>query len=109
LPSLNASSPRRRYHVDRHHSARHQTAAAAGISTGEARGGHASQRPKQFPNKRSIERCASSAAGHSGDMHVADPSREPMLERAMPADAVPGTTIPERSEAIALTSAYSAG
>jgi hypothetical protein len=29
----------------------------------------------------------------------ADPSREPVLERAMPADAVPGSTIPEDSEA----------
>jgi hypothetical protein len=29
----------------------------------------------------------------------ADPSREPALERAMPADAVPGSTIPEDSEA----------
>src|SRR6202044_2312681 len=28
-----------------------------------------------------------------------DPSREPRLERAMPADAVPGSTIPEDSEA----------
>jgi hypothetical protein len=32
-------------------------------------------------------------------MHLSDPSREPMLERAMPADAVPGSTIPERTEA----------
>jgi hypothetical protein len=32
-------------------------------------------------------------------MHVSDPGREPMLERAMPADAVPGSTIPESSEA----------
>ncbi len=29
----------------------------------------------------------------------ADPSREPALERAMPADAVPGSTIPEDTEA----------
>jgi hypothetical protein len=29
----------------------------------------------------------------------ADPSREPALERAMPADAVPRSTIPEDSEA----------
>jgi hypothetical protein len=29
----------------------------------------------------------------------ADPSREPALERAMPADAVPGSTIPEDSGA----------
>lgn len=29
----------------------------------------------------------------------ADPSREPALERAMPADAVPDSTIPEDSEA----------
>ena len=29
----------------------------------------------------------------------ADPLREPRLERAMPADAVPGSTIPEDSEA----------
>jgi hypothetical protein len=32
-------------------------------------------------------------------MRPSDPSREPMLERAMPADAVPGSTIPEDSEA----------
>src|SRR5512135_1265164 len=32
-------------------------------------------------------------------MQVSDPRREPMLERAMPADAVPGSTIPERTEA----------
>ncbi len=32
-------------------------------------------------------------------MHVSDPRREPMLERAMPADAVPGSTVPERTEA----------
>src|SRR6202034_3171870 len=30
---------------------------------------------------------------------LGDPSREPRLERAMPADAVPGSTIPEDSEA----------
>jgi hypothetical protein len=30
---------------------------------------------------------------------ISDPSREPMLDRAMPADAVPGSTIPEDSEA----------
>jgi hypothetical protein len=29
----------------------------------------------------------------------ADPSREPALERAMPADAVPGSMIPEDGEA----------
>lgn len=29
----------------------------------------------------------------------ADPSREPAMERAMPADAVPGSTIPEDTEA----------
>ena len=32
-------------------------------------------------------------------MRPSDPSREPMLERAMPADAVLGSTIPEDSEA----------
>jgi hypothetical protein len=32
-------------------------------------------------------------------MHVSDPGREPMLERAMRADAVPGSTIPENTEA----------
>ena len=32
-------------------------------------------------------------------MTPSDPSREPMLVRAMPADAVPGSTIPEDSEA----------
>jgi hypothetical protein len=32
-------------------------------------------------------------------MSVPDPSREPVLERAMPADAVPGSTIPEDTEA----------
>ena len=32
-------------------------------------------------------------------MIASDPSREPVLERAMPADAVPGSTIPEDSEA----------
>ena len=32
-------------------------------------------------------------------MHVSDPRREPMLERAMPADPLPGSTIPERTEA----------
>jgi hypothetical protein len=32
-------------------------------------------------------------------MQVSDPRREPTLERAMPADAVPGSTIPERTEA----------
>ena len=32
-------------------------------------------------------------------MSVPDPSREPVLERAMPADAVPGSTIPEDIEA----------
>jgi drug/metabolite transporter (DMT)-like permease len=32
-------------------------------------------------------------------MRVPDQSREPMLARAMPADAVPGSTIPEDSEA----------
>ena len=31
-------------------------------------------------------------------MH-ADPSREPQLEREMPADAVPGSTIPEDTDA----------
>lgn len=30
---------------------------------------------------------------------TADPLREPVLERAMPADAVPGSTIPEDSDA----------
>jgi hypothetical protein len=30
---------------------------------------------------------------------ASDPSREPVLERAMPADAVPGSTIPEDTEA----------
>jgi hypothetical protein len=30
---------------------------------------------------------------------ASDPSREPVLERAMPADAVPGATIPEDTEA----------
>ena len=30
---------------------------------------------------------------------MSDPSREPMLDRAMPADAVPGSTIPEDTEA----------
>jgi hypothetical protein len=30
---------------------------------------------------------------------ISDPSREPMLDRAMPADAVPGSTIPEDTEA----------
>ncbi|HTT55270.1 MAG TPA: hypothetical protein VMH35_28095 [Streptosporangiaceae bacterium] len=32
-------------------------------------------------------------------MATSDPSREPMLDRAMPADAVPGSTIPEDTEA----------
>ena len=32
-------------------------------------------------------------------MAISDPSREPMLDRAMPADAVPGSTIPEDTEA----------
>ena len=32
-------------------------------------------------------------------MTISDPSREPMLDRAMPADAVPGSTIPEDTEA----------
>jgi hypothetical protein len=32
-------------------------------------------------------------------MAAADPAREPALERAMPADAVPGSTIPEDTEA----------
>ena len=36
---------------------------------------------------------------NSGAMHVSDPRREPMLERAMPVDALPGSTIPERTEA----------
>jgi hypothetical protein len=30
---------------------------------------------------------------------ISDPSREPMLDRAMPAEAVPGSTIPEDTEA----------
>jgi hypothetical protein len=30
---------------------------------------------------------------------ISDPSREPTLDRAMPADAVPGSTIPEDTEA----------
>jgi hypothetical protein len=30
---------------------------------------------------------------------ISDPSREPVLDRAMPADAVPGSTIPEDTEA----------
>jgi hypothetical protein len=32
-------------------------------------------------------------------MAVSDPSRGPMLERAHPADVVPGQTIPEDSQA----------
>lgn len=32
-------------------------------------------------------------------MDLSDPSREPELQRAMPADAVPGSTIPEDTEA----------
>jgi hypothetical protein len=32
-------------------------------------------------------------------MRAADPSREPKLERAMPADAVPGSTVSEDTEA----------
>jgi hypothetical protein len=32
-------------------------------------------------------------------MAASDPAREPVLERAMPADAVPGSTIPEDTEA----------
>ena len=32
-------------------------------------------------------------------MVASDPAREPVLERAMPADAVPGSTIPEDTEA----------
>ncbi|HEX9356310.1 MAG TPA: hypothetical protein VF933_21145 [Streptosporangiaceae bacterium] len=32
-------------------------------------------------------------------MVASDPAREPTLERAMPADAVPGSTIPEDTEA----------
>src|ERR1039457_2268868 len=32
-------------------------------------------------------------------MAASDPSREPALERAMPADAVPGSTIPEDTDA----------
>ena len=32
-------------------------------------------------------------------MTISDPAREPMLDRAMPADAVPGSTIPEDTEA----------
>jgi hypothetical protein len=32
-------------------------------------------------------------------MVASDPTREPALERAMPADAVPGSTIPEDTEA----------
>ena len=32
-------------------------------------------------------------------MVTSDPAREPALERAMPADAVPGSTIPEDTEA----------
>ena len=32
-------------------------------------------------------------------MVASDPAREPALERAMPADAVPGSTIPEDTEA----------
>jgi hypothetical protein len=32
-------------------------------------------------------------------MAASDPAREPTLERAMPADAVPGSTIPEDTEA----------
>lgn len=30
---------------------------------------------------------------------ISDPDREPVLERAMPADAVPGSTIPEDTDA----------
>lgn len=30
---------------------------------------------------------------------ISDPGREPVLERAMPSDAVPGSTIPEDSDA----------
>lgn len=30
---------------------------------------------------------------------ISDPQREPVLERAMPADAVPGSTIPEDTDA----------
>jgi hypothetical protein len=37
--------------------------------------------------------------GHAGQVVTPDPSREPALERAMPADAVPGSTIPEDTEA----------
>jgi hypothetical protein len=32
-------------------------------------------------------------------MAASDPAREPAMERAMPADAVPGSTIPEDTEA----------
>jgi hypothetical protein len=36
---------------------------------------------------------------HPDWMPASDPAREPALERAMPADAVPGSTIPEDSDA----------
>jgi hypothetical protein len=39
------------------------------------------------------------AGAHPGQMAASDPAREPTLERAMPADAVPGSTIPEDTEA----------
>jgi hypothetical protein len=42
--------------------------------------------------------CGGPAQGTMTGMST-DPSREPALERAMPADAVPGSTIPEDTEA----------
>lgn len=54
---------------------------------------------KQLRNKRSTWGCARPVSGHPGQVAISDPSREPMLDRAMPADAVPGSTIPEDTEA----------
>jgi hypothetical protein len=54
---------------------------------------------KQLRNKRSTWGCGWLVSGHPGQVTISDPSREPMLDRAMPADAVPGSTIPEDTEA----------
>ena len=43
--------------------------------------------------------------GNAALMHPADESREPVMERAMPADAVPDSTIPEDSTAPSLRTA----
>src|SRR3984957_10970599 len=67
-------------------------------AVGEARLGELSPseniREKILNGRKSVR-----AGAHPGQMAASDPAREPTLERAMPADAVPGSTIPEDTEA----------